>query len=298
MFSLVWSWQVFRVIFVKKTYTEVESGIFNLSLVPLLFFSFASLKGDIADPHWANLFYLGMMMLLASRLHELWQQHSQRITSLFLINLAFNILLIGAIYFHLSQPLIEIAQYHLKRTESLTAQGMPDTLAQKLESIEGISFQKHEFVEEVQKLISHDEFVKYQDMLLQVAIDTKADGLTSLLGWQDSAQQIDALITHAGVKQVDYVLSREYQLSSALSFYLQGQPFPHSIEKPARNQWSPKDQVTNSHTVIVCPPRNCQDVLSDVKLLFEKEVQSLGTVIIKNQSRIIRILEVYIWKQI
>ena len=296
LFSLVWSWQVIRLLFVKKTYTSVESGILSVSIVPLLFFSFASLKGDIADPHWANLFYLGMMMLLASQVHATWQIHSRKIRLLFLGNLFFNLAMIGLIYLHLSQPLIEISQYRLKGIESLISRGMPDILSKKIEFLEGKSLQKQEMIESVQSVFSDEELDQYQDLLLQVARDTKADVANSLLGWEETASQIDFLVNRAGIKQIDYVISREYQLSSALSFYLQDQPFPHSIEKPQRNQWSRKQDVEKSHAVVVCPPRNCDDVLSDIRSLFSQPTRFLGVVKIERGLRIVRVLEVYTWQ--
>jgi 4-amino-4-deoxy-L-arabinose transferase and related glycosyltransferases of PMT family len=47
---------------------HAESIITVLSIFPLLFFTLMSLKGSISDPHWANLFYIGIAILLGNEL--------------------------------------------------------------------------------------------------------------------------------------------------------------------------------------------------------------------------------------
>ena len=82
-------------------------------------------------------------------------------------------------------------------------------------------------------------------LIQKSAMDLSAERLTRILKWDRTGKQIQNLLEQNGFAHVSYVVSREYQLSSALSFYLPDRPWPHSIEKPERNLWSPIEKVKN-----------------------------------------------------
>jgi len=67
LFSPIWSWWCFKNVWnSRQEYTQgaaPESVVLVSALFPLAFFTVMSFRGTIADPHWANVSYLGLMML-------------------------------------------------------------------------------------------------------------------------------------------------------------------------------------------------------------------------------------------
>ena len=102
-------------------------------------------------------------------------------------------------------------------------------------------------------------------LIQKTAMDVSADRLTQgLLDWDKTGEQLQQLLEQKGMPQIAFIVSREYQLSSALSFYLPHQPWPHSIEKPERNLWSPLGGSRKmGPSIFVCELQECQDGVVD-----------------------------------
>ena len=92
--------------------------------------------------------------------------------------------------------------------------------------------------------------------------------LAKVLGWEDTAQQIEEVLKNNKLYLPTYVISREYHLSGALSLYLPNHPWPYSIEKPIRNQWSPVEAVSKAGALVVCPPDECAEFLVETRNRF------------------------------
>jgi len=120
-----------------------------------------------------------------------------------------------------------------------------------------------------------------------------APSLNSLLGWRETARKIEVIYTASGKKLPDFIISREYQFASALGFYLQNQPTPHSIEKELRNEWSPVEIVKKNGAALVCEPEECEDVLEDAEERFETRFRYLDELRVLHFGKIIRELKVY-----
>ena len=124
-------------------------------------------------------------------------------------------------------------------------------------------------------------------------MDLSAERLTRILKWDRTGKQIQNLLEQNGFAHVSYVVSREYQLSSALSFYLPDSPWPHSIEKPERNLWSPIEKVKNEQSIFVCELQECQGALEDFYRRFKMSLVYIGEVETRTKKRLIRILQIY-----
>ena len=62
---------IFEIWWVKDRFYESknpETIILIISLFPLIFFTVMSLKGSISDPHWVNLAYVGIAILLGNEM--------------------------------------------------------------------------------------------------------------------------------------------------------------------------------------------------------------------------------------
>jgi 4-amino-4-deoxy-L-arabinose transferase-like glycosyltransferase len=120
-----------------------------------------------------------------------------------------------------------------------------------------------------------------------------APSTDSLLGWGQTARQIETLYQQAETPIPPFVISREYQLSSALSLYLSNHAIPHSIEKFQRNEWSPVERIRQQGATIVCVPTECDRVLERTAERFQRPHQPVGTVEVDHFGRVVRVLNVY-----
>jgi len=64
-----------------------------------------SLKGTISDPHWANLAYLGIAILLGKEL--LWRFQNKTLYVLLASGLLINVALTGTVVTHALNPLFD-----------------------------------------------------------------------------------------------------------------------------------------------------------------------------------------------
>jgi hypothetical protein len=145
----------------------------------------------------------------------------------------------------------------------------------------------------LKELLTAEEFHTHGELIQKSAMDLSADRLTRILKWDITGRQIQNLLEQNGFDHVSYVVSREYQLSSALSFYLSDRPWPHSIEKPERNLWSPIEKVKNEQSIFVCELQECQGALEDFYQRFKMNLNYIGEVETSTKKRLIRILQVY-----
>ncbi len=299
LFSLVWSWWGLYQLWNKRKIfaigTQPESIILFISIVPLIFFSAMSLRGSIADPHWANVAYLGIMMLSGKILAHDWDAHHRNyIKRMVSGGVLLNIAILVIVFLYVQKPFIEIPQYQLRYYSAFEKQGLPQETIEKLRTLKRIApLQKKEFLQRVETLLSAEELEKYENIILKIAQDPNFDLITPAIGWEQSTAELITLLKQANLYPIDYIISKEFQLSSAFSFYLPNQPLPHSLEKPERNQWSPVDDVRRSNSILVCKPHSCSRVLRRAEARFESNFTHLGEIKTLGNGRLIRQLEVY-----
>ena len=108
------------------------------------------------------------------------------------------------------------------------------------------------------------------------------------MGWHLTATQIEKSISSFGYKYPKFIISREYQLSSALALYMKNKPIPHSIEKPERNKWSPIDNVKKNGAIIVCEINDCEKTLQKTKNKFNNKIIPLNKITTTIREKVIR----------
>ena len=270
---------------------KAESVITVLSIFPLIFFTLMSLKGAISDPHWANLAYIGIAILLGNEL--LYQVKRKTIFILITTGLLINAALIGTVFMHTISPLIDWMPHKLKNFEYLKQQGLPDKTISKLKYIDERYNSSKDYISHLKDLLSPEEFNIYGELIQKTAMDLSAERFTRILKWDITGRQLQNLLTQNELPYISYVVSREYQLSSALSFYLPNRPWPHSIEKPERNLWSPIEKVKSEKSIFVCELQECQRATEVFYHRFKMNLSYLGEVETRSNTRLIRILQVY-----
>jgi hypothetical protein len=119
--------------------------------------------------------------------------------------------------------------------------------------------------------------------------------LNKLVDWEETAEKIENALKKNNQQLPEYIISREYQLSSALSFYLNNQPIPYSIEKAERNQWSPVAAIQKRGALMVCKPGECKNVISKAKLQFQAQAdfQFIDNIRVDHSGRTIRELQLF-----
>ena len=142
-------------------------------------------------------------------------------------------------------------------------------------------------------LLTAEEFQLHSALIQKSAMDLSAERLTRILKWDKTGRQLQNLLEKNKLTHISYVVSREYQLSSALSFYLPDKPWPHSIEKPERNLWSPIEKVKSERSIFVCELQECQGAVEDFFQRFKMNLNYIGEVETRSNKRLIRILLVY-----
>ena len=270
---------------------RAESVITVLSMFPLIFFTLMSLKGSISDPHWANLAYIGIAILLGNEL--LFQVKRKTFYILITTGLLINAVLIVTVFIHTISPLVDWMPYKLKNFQHLKQQGLPETTISKLKKIDEYFYSSEKYIRHLQDLLTPEEFQIHGELIQKSAMDLSADRLTRILKWDKTSIQLQNLLEEKELTKISYIISREYQLSSALSFYLQENPWPHSIEKPERNLWSPIDKVKNEKSIFICELQECQGAIVDFYKRFKMNLNYLGEVETRSRKRLIRILQVY-----
>ena len=95
------------------------------------------------------------------------------------------------------------------------------------------------------------------------------------------------------------MISREYQLGSAIAYWLPSRPWPHSIEKPERNQWSPQEEVRKATSIFVCRVYSCDYSKRIASRAYPIEFRLIGEIETEAMNRPIRFLQLYevIWSK-
>lgn len=120
-----------------------------------------------------------------------------------------------------------------------------------------------------------------------------APSIKVLAGWDETASRIKEVCKDNRIEVPDFVISREYQLSSVLGLYMKHQPIPHSIEKEMRNLWSPMNEVKRRGAILVCPPVECRGVLEDAEERFDSSFRYLGEVRTQHFGQVLHKLKIF-----
>ncbi len=114
------------------------------------------------------------------------------------------------------------------------------------------------------------------------------------LGWEETANQIEELCEQNYIDSPDFVISREYQLSSVLGLYMDNHPRPHSLVNEIRNRWSPASEVKDMKSVLVCKLEECEEVLQIASRTFDSSFRYLGEAKTHYSGKVLRKLKVFV----
>ncbi len=298
LFSPVWAvaggWGIWKFRDRIRIAQSPESIITVMSIFPLCFFTVMSLKGSIADPHWVNLFYLGIAIMLGGQL----SQRTQVLLKKWIIGvgLLLNAILIGLTLLNLNAPLFDWQPFELKNKAYLRIRRVPANVLLKLDHMR--HYNTYIYRDRLRDQLGQSDFDKYGALIERVAKDIASDRFTRVLEWDQTGKQMQELLKRKGVPEPKFIVSREYQLSSALAFHMSGRPFSHSIEKPERNIWSPIKKVKKGPSIFVCDLQDCQQALEKFSENFAIPLEEIGDVVTLRGERVVRDLLVYRFSEI
>ncbi len=199
----------------------------------------------------------------------------------------------GIVLMHTLNPLFDWMPHELKNFQYLKDKGVPETTLTKLKKIDERFYSTKQYNKHLKNLLTPKEFKTQSNLIKKSAMDLSADRLTRVLKWDKTGRQLQDLLVHNELHRISYVVSREYQLSSALSFYLPGRPWPHSIQKHERNLWSPIEKVKQKESIFVCELQECHGAMEEFYQRFKMNLNYLGEIETRSKNRLIRILQVY-----
>ncbi len=270
---------------------SAETVIFIISFFPLIFFTVMSLKGSIADPHWVNLAYVGVAILLGNEM--ILRLNKRRLYFLLAIAIFINFSISGFLVAQALKPIIDWMPYEIKNFDYLESNGVGKSILFRLRKSDKRYFSEKQFGENLKRILTHSEYEKYGELIQKVAMDVSANRLTRIIAWEKTGTQLRNLLDQNNIFRISYIVSREYQLSSALSFFLKYPTWPHSIEKNERNLWSPLEEVKKSPSIFVCELYECQGDLYEYYKRFKIPLKYLGEVETRKENRLIRNLQIY-----
>ncbi|MBA4394447.1 MAG: hypothetical protein C0407_12920, partial [Desulfobacca sp.] len=96
------------------------------------------------------------------------------------------------------------------------------------------------------------------------------DRTLEMRGWRQLGEAIGREYPRyfPGQKKV-YVVTEEYQLAGAVSFYTPQHPIPYSFGKAKRNFWVTLDELKKNGALLVCKPENCEQDQQKIRNVFQ-----------------------------
>jgi hypothetical protein len=89
-----------------------------------------------------------------------------------------------------------------------------------------------------------------------------------------------------------YVLTDEYQLAGAVSFYTPQHPWPYTFAKSQRNIWTSLPDLRREGALLVCRPGDCRGDLAKTGALFPR-VEKIKEIPVTRGEKVVKNFEVY-----
>jgi hypothetical protein len=119
------------------------------------------------------------------------------------------------------------------------------------------------------------------------------DRTLEMRGWRELGDAIGKEYPRyfPGPKKV-YVVTEEYQLAGAVSFYAPQHPIPYSFGKSKRNFWVTLDELKKNGALLVCKPENCEQDQQKIRGFFQT-IRFISTVPFYRQGQLAKEFRLY-----
>lgn len=120
------------------------------------------------------------------------------------------------------------------------------------------------------------------------------DRSVEMYGWDKAGTRLEEVFNnHFPDEKKRFIISKEYQMAGALSFYAPSHPVPYTFNKSVRNIWVKTEDFGKGATLMVCLEKECNESVEQTEGLFSvvKEVDRLE---IKKKDEVVRSIKIYI----
>ncbi|MBI3815882.1 MAG: glycosyltransferase family 39 protein [Nitrospinae bacterium] len=122
------------------------------------------------------------------------------------------------------------------------------------------------------------------------------DKSLEMYGWDEMGKKVEeAFDRYFPDEKKRYIISKEYQMAGALSFYTPSHPIPYSFNKSERNIWVKAEDIVKGPALMVCAEKDCNEAVGYAERLFH-EVKEVERFEIKRRGEVVRTVRVYICK--
>ena len=142
-----------------------------------------------------------------------------------------NASLITAAVVNTYDPVYEWEAHELDSPQLLISDGVPEEVINKLEAHHKRLYSFEAFEEFLSTHLTDSEIKAYGDQLRKVSHDTFSNRFNQFLQWPETVDEMRKLLVEKGLSDPQFIVSREYQLSSALSFYFPNHPWPQAWKR-------------------------------------------------------------------
>ncbi|MBI5602151.1 MAG: glycosyltransferase family 39 protein [Deltaproteobacteria bacterium] len=117
-------------------------------------------------------------------------------------------------------------------------------------------------------------------------VENKNDRSLEMRGWRQLGPAVGQSYERyfPGQRRV-FVVTDDYQLGGAVSFYTPQHPVPYSFGKSKRNIWVALDELKRKGAILVCTPENCEQDQAKARSLFSR-VEFVSEIPIVRQGQV------------
>jgi len=126
---------------------------------------------------------------------------------------------------------------------------------------------------------------------LPIPIDN--DRTLEMRGWRHVGRELGKVYqkTFPQARRV-YLLTDEYQLAGAISFYTPQHPVPYTFAKSQRNFWITLPELEKAGALLVCLAQTCPQDREKTRGLF-KQVEPVAEIPLFRQGKMVKCFKVY-----
>ncbi len=123
------------------------------------------------------------------------------------------------------------------------------------------------------------------------------DKSLEMYGWDEMGKKVeDAFKKYFPDEKKRFVISKEYQMAGALSFYTASHPVPYSFNKSERNIWVKTEDFAKGSALMVCAEKDCNETVGYAEKIFN-EVKEVELFEIKRRGKVVRVVKIYICRR-
>ncbi|MEK6590288.1 MAG: glycosyltransferase family 39 protein [Nitrospinota bacterium] len=129
-------------------------------------------------------------------------------------------------------------------------------------------------------------------------IPKNLDKSLEVYGWDDMGAKVEEVYNkYLPDEKRRYIISKEYQMAGALSFYTKSHPIPYTFNKSERNIWVTLEDMGRGGVLMVCAEKDSHECVESAGKIFN-EVKEVEQMDVKRRGEVVRSVRMYMCKEI